>query len=162
VIHSAAPVPERLPQLDALRAIAAVFVLLFHYDTAFGGLTLFQHSQLAVDFFFLLSGFVLSAGVERGCYDLVSGAGFIIERIGRLWPMMAAGSIIGLAATVFDGASFASGSTLLLALLFIPGRTPREAIFPLNGAQWSLLFELIANAAHALILWRLRTRMLLL
>jgi peptidoglycan/LPS O-acetylase OafA/YrhL len=72
----------------------------------------------------------------------------------------ALGSAIGFAVAMFDGALFASWTTLILALLFIPGRTPRESIFPLNGAQWSLLFELIANATHALILWRLRTRML--
>ena len=162
MIDSPASAPARLPQLDALRAIAAVFVLLYHYDYAFGGLAIFQHAQLAVDFLFLLSGLVLSAGVDHRCGNSRSGVRFVAERIGRLWPIMAVGTLMGFTVVWFGhGLTRGTLTTLALALLFIPGRTPREGIFPLNPPQWSLLFELIANAVHALLFWRLRTRMLL-
>jgi peptidoglycan/LPS O-acetylase OafA/YrhL len=118
------------------------------------------HAQLAVDFFFLLSGFVLSTGVEQRCHDARTGMRFFAERIGRLWPVMAVASMTGFAVATIAGSPAVGWTTLALALLFVPGRTPRESIFPLNGAQWSLMFELIANAIHALILWRLRTRLL--
>jgi peptidoglycan/LPS O-acetylase OafA/YrhL len=161
VTDSSAHAPGRLPQLDALRATAAVFVLLFHYDLLFAQAPTFQHAWMAVDFFFLLSGFVLSAGVSHRCHDLASGMAFVVERIGRLWPVMAVGTAIGLGVAQLDHSlSQTLMLNVVLALLFIPGWTPREGIFPLNAPQWSLMFELIANVVHALFLWRLRTRML--
>jgi peptidoglycan/LPS O-acetylase OafA/YrhL len=162
VTDSSAALPARLPQLDALRAIAAVFVLLHHYDLAFGDVPVFQHAWMAVDFFFLLSGFVLSAGVGHRCQDTRSGLTFVADRIGRLWPVMAVATAIGFAVAWWDhGLTRGIMTSLALALLLIPSLTPRAGIFPLNGPQWSLMFELIANAVHALVLWRLRTRMLL-
>ena len=137
-------------------------MLLYHYDLAFGDVPVFQHAWMAVDFFFLLSGFVLTAGVGHRCHDARSGLTFVAERIGRLWPVMAVGSAIGFAVAWWDqGLTRGVMTSLALALLLIPSLTPRAGIFPLNGPQWSLMFELIANAVHALVFWRLRTRMLL-
>lgn len=137
-------------------------MLLFHYDLAFGEVPIFQHAWIAVDFFFLLSGFVLSAGVGHRCLDMRTGLTFVAERIGRLWPIMAFGTVIGFCvAWADDGLTHGILASLALALFFIPNLTPREGIFPLNAPQWSLLFELIANTLHALFFWRLRTRMLL-
>jgi peptidoglycan/LPS O-acetylase OafA/YrhL len=162
VNDSPAASSARLPQLDALRATAAVFVLLYHYDMAFVDHPTFQHGWMAVDFFFLLSGFVLSAAVGHRCHDLRSGLTFVAERIGRLWPIMAVGTLIGFAVLLaYQGANAGLLLNLGLALLFIPGWTVAQSIFPLNAPQWSLMFELVANAVHALFFSRLRTRMLL-
>lgn len=148
----------RLPLLDAMRALAAFLVLLFHVDVIFGGPPLFRHTELAVDFFFMLSGFVLTFGLERG----QRSGSFILARIGRLWPMMALGSIVGVgAAWLRGGDPQALAVSFLLAVLLLPSTIVRSPIFPLNGPQWSLMLELIANVAHALVLRRLPTRMLL-
>lgn len=160
--NSAAASLVRLPQLDTLRATAAVFVLLYHYDMSFVDHPTFQHGWMAVDFFFLLSGFVLSASVGHRCHDMRSGLTFVADRIGRLWPIMTVGTMIGFTVLLaYGGANSGLVLSLVLALLFIPGWTFGESIFPLNAPQWSLMFELIANAVHALFFWRLRTRMLL-
>lgn len=141
--------------------MAAVFVLLYHWHIVFGGLQLFRHAELAVDFFFLLSGYVLSCGVERNCSDTGDGLIFLAQRIARLWPIMAIGTGLGFVVACYrDGPTPDVLTSLAMGLLFVPGMRARELIFPLNGPQWSLLIELIANAAHGLLLWRLRTRML--
>ncbi len=151
-----------MPLLDAMRALAALLVLLFHVDVIFGGLPLFRHTELAVDFFFMLSGFVLTASVEGKQREGHAATGFIVARIGRLWPMMALGSVIGLGTAWMRGVdSQALALSFTLALLLMPSMVVRSPIFPLNGPQWSLLLELIANVAHALVLRRLPTRMLL-
>lgn len=138
-------------------------MLLFHYHAVFGGLPLMRHGELAVDFFFMLSGFVLSAGVDREAPGLQGSARFMLARIGRLWPIMALGILAGLFVAWMNAELPSQWPlALLLALLFIPYRQDRAPIFPLDGPQWSLMLELIANVAHVLVLRRLSTPALLL
>ncbi len=65
--------------LDALRGLAALAVAVFHFVDGWGG-------YLAVDFFLVLSGFVLSHSyLYRDA--LVSPAEFVSHRIARLYPL---------------------------------------------------------------------------
>jgi peptidoglycan/LPS O-acetylase OafA/YrhL len=73
--------PERFVQLDALRFFFAVIVVLVH--TIGFKLTLI-HGGFAVDFFFVLSGFVLSHALI--CRP-VSAAEFAWARLARLYPL---------------------------------------------------------------------------
>lgn len=150
---------ERLGGLDGLRGIAALCVLGYHLHTVFGGFTLFAHSYLAVDVFFMLSGYVMARTYEMRFAGGLAPLRFLLQRMGRLFLPMAVGATIGLI-------GFAIGGQIELArfaatLFFIPDLTLRDP-FILNRPTWSIFFELAINLAHAAILWRCRTRVIIL
>ncbi|WP_332804728.1 acyltransferase family protein [Sphingomonas sp. RT2P30] len=161
------PVPQaydarhRFLAADALRGIAALIVLLYHLEAAVHGPGWFARGYLAVDFFFMLSGFVM-AHCYDGRWSRSFGTGrFLRARIRRLWPTMAGGILAGATLALASGATV--GATLgltLRAMAFVPLAGARDGLFPLDGVQWSLFFELIANLAHAVILHRLSDRRL--
>ncbi len=156
--------PQRLPLLDGLRGIAAISVMGYHFGHVYRVETLFERGYLFVDFFFLLSGFVLTLALESRPLANWSARSFIRARIVRLWPMIAIGALCGACvALVTRGQGHLEiALALVLALAMIPVTGVRDVeAFPLNGPQWSLLFELLANAAHALLLRRLSTPILL-
>lgn len=162
---------SRLVLLDGLRGVAAITVLLYHLPETVPGDFLFERGYLMVDLFFLLSGFVLALSAEPRLASGLCVTRFMLARAVRLWPMIAIGALIGSAATylilIDDGVTmrrtFWHGVQTLMAIFLIPSliRTRSNALFPLNGPHWSLLFEVVANAAHALVLWRLGNRALL-
>lgn len=114
-----------------------------------------------VDFFFLLSGFVLTLSAEPRMANGWGTLDFLRARIVRLWPMTAVGVVLGALALFSVGWPQDIVGFLVLGLLMIPAIFNREQIFPLNGPQWSLFLELIANLAHGLVLRRLDNRGLL-
>lgn len=147
----------RLVVLDGMRGVAAFVVVLHHALAAWPGP--FDAGYLAVDFFFILSGYVMAAAYDDRFRAGLSFGSFWRARLRRLLPTMWVGALLAaIAAVKVDHAGLVVGPELMAALLFIPTAFKADAIFPLNGVQWSLLFELIANALHASILWRLRTR----
>ncbi len=162
--------------LDGLRGVAALVVVCFHIFEAFATSHLDQrinHGYLAVDFFFILSGFVVGYAYDdrwgrMGVWE------FFRRRLVRLHPMVVMGAVIG--AVMFYFQDFApwnvSGVSIgallvatLLSALLIPA-TPGTEIrglaesFPLNGPSWSLMFEYIGNILYALFIRRLSTRWL--
>lgn len=147
----------RLTGLDGLRGIAAFAVLGYHLH-----ILIFETSRgtafLAVDFFFMLSGYVMARTYETR-WDVPSPAArFMTSRLRRLWPTMAVGGAIG-ATAAFSQSPGIDVLPMLLNLLLIPWFVGILA-FPLNVPAWSILFELAANLAHVLVLRRLRTRSL--
>ncbi len=168
--------------LDALRGVAALMVVWYHiyegYAFACGApiINELNHGYLAVDFFFILSGFVLSYA-----YDDRWGKGFTVgkflkRRLIRLHPMVIMGALIGAAAFLIQGSVQWDGthiaiSAVMIALLctmfmipVVPG-SPYEVrgngeMFPLNGPSWSLFFEYIGNIIYALIIRRLPNKAL--
>ncbi|QIB35122.1 acyltransferase family protein [Ancylobacter pratisalsi] len=81
----------RFEALDAWRGIAAVFVLLYHFilifkiDVLNSKFTL--NGYLFVDFFFVLSGFVVCHAYRGRLRDVRQAGGFLMRRVGRLWPL---------------------------------------------------------------------------
>ncbi|MBC2664752.1 acyltransferase [Novosphingobium flavum] len=157
------PSDLRLPGLDALRAVAALMVVIMHTGAIWPNATrIAPASYLAVDFFFLLSGFVMGRTYER---KMIAGslgpARFIAARYRRLWPTMAVGAALSVPFLWRDGEGLAP--FLLAAVpnaLLLPSFAA-AALFPLNTPAWSIFFELAANYAHAAFLYRLRQRELL-
>lgn len=162
--------------LDGLRGVAAITVVCFHIFEAFATSHLDQrinHGYLAVDFFFMLSGFVVGYAYDDR-WKTMTIKEFIKRRIIRLHPMVVMGAIIGAVMFYFQGCSvwdvtkvtFSSLAiaTLLNALLIpsIPGQEVRGLgeMFPLNGPSWSLFFEYIGNILYALIIRRFSTKVL--
>jgi len=160
--------------LDGLRGVAAVIVVLFHIleAHAMGNRTeqIINHGYLAVDFFFLLSGFVISYAYDDR-WGKMSLNDFFLRRIIRLHPMIIVGSLIGALMFYFQDSEVLGmnisevpvGRMLIVMLIgctLIPvgkGLDVRgwNEMHPLNGPAWSLFFEYIANIAYALVLRRL-------
>ena len=83
--------------LDGLRGVAALVVILFHgFETyiPFFGTQHINHGYLAVDFFFVLSGFVIGYAYDDR-WDRMSTWSFFKRRLIRLHPMVVAGTLFG-------------------------------------------------------------------
>jgi peptidoglycan/LPS O-acetylase OafA/YrhL len=149
----------RLYGLDALRGFAALAVMLHHFGRSILHLPLVPEGYLAVDFFFILSGFVIDRAYRSQFLDGLSFGAFAQQRLARLYPTMAIGIVCGAVVAMLGGMSSAElGARYIAQLLFIPIPGPGGQIYQLDGVQWSLLFELFANVVHALLLSRLNKR----
>lgn len=140
---------NRLTGLDALRGIAAMLVLLMHATNHIAA------GHLAVDFFFMLSGFVMARTYERRLLDGSLSAGkFFASRYRRLWPAMAAGVTLGLLVNLWVmGVTPDLWSRYAFAMLLIPAGA--MVPYALNLPAWSIFYELLANALHGLFVRRL-------
>ena len=158
--------------LDGLRGVAAVLVVLFHiFETYSKGpaYQIINHGYLAVDFFFVLSGFVIGYAYDDR-WDKMTTWGFFKRRLVRLHPMVIMGSVIGLCCYFFGQnpnfglEGYAPLWKILLAFLMgclmLPCGKGLDVrgwgeVNPFNGPSWSLQFEYIANILYAFILRRL-------
>ncbi len=142
---------NRLLGLDALRGLAAIVVVIFHLGLPIHG------AHLAVDFFFMLSGFVMARTYEERLRNHSLGPiTFLAKRYRRLWGWMALGTAIGFVALLLQ---HGFSSDLLIAfglmVLMVPALNLPTAPYLLNVPLWSIVYELVANAAHGLGLARL-------
>ncbi len=168
--------------LDGLRGVAAIMVVFFHvFETFSGGdhtKQFINHGYLAVDFFFMLSGYVISYAYD-GRWNKMGLKDFFIRRLVRLQPMIIVGSIIGAALFYFQASDTLGWSAIsstpvwklllvmLIGMTIIPvgkGLDIRgwNEMHPLNGPSWSLFFEYIANIAYALVLKKISKTLLFL
>lgn len=149
--------------LDAMRGVAALAVMWGHLGDAWsdpGG----QDYILAVDFFFVLSGFVIAHAYQQKLATNLSVLAFYRTRVIRLYPLLMFGAFVGGMSLLIIHAGEPAWSpgriaaTTLLAALALPSfLLPTNAAFPANGPAWSLFFELVANFAYAPVA-RLLTR----
>lgn len=160
--------------LDGLRGVAALMVVLFHIqgitvDWAQGKL-MFPHAYLAVDFFFVLSGFVVAYAYEDRWTRMTVGA-FLRVRLTRLHPLVVLGTLLGLISYLFDPFGHAKQTssaalitlaavTSLLSLPSLPLANRWTDTHPLNGPGWTLFQEYIANLLYAVWLRKLPTALL--
>lgn len=81
----------RFRALDGLRGVFALAVVALHCNVYgyFYDLPIVRSSYLAVDFFFVLSGFVISHASMRGLHGWRSLGTFLVRRFGRVWPLHA-------------------------------------------------------------------------
>jgi peptidoglycan/LPS O-acetylase OafA/YrhL len=156
------------PILDGLRGVAAIMVVIFHLFEAHATSHLTQiinHGYLAVDFFFVLSGFVIGYAYNDR-WEILSNKDFFKRRLIRLQPMVVMGSIIGAVLFYFQGFDMFPmihqvpvWQMLLIMLIgctLIPVPTSMDIrgwqeMHPLNGPGWSLFFEYIGNILYALV-----------
>ncbi len=142
-----------LVSLDGLRGVAALAVVGSHFENLSGISLHLQHSGVAVDFFFILSGFVIAQAYERRLAAGLGWGAYMLARLRRLWPAILGGLAIGLAAAVLAGERLSLAmalQVLLLPAVWGPSLHGGE-LFPLNGPQWSLFLELAVNALHAAV-----------
>ncbi len=86
----------RFHALDSWRGLCAVLVALLHYHATWHlyEFPLIRNSYLFVDFFFVLSGFVIAHAYGDRIGDLADFGRFVALRFGRLWPLHA--TVLGL------------------------------------------------------------------
>lgn len=165
------PSKPRYEILDGLRGVAAAIVLLYHHFEVNGlGLTTspINHGYLAVDFFFILSGYVVGYAYDDR-WGRMSVAAFFKRRLTRLHPMIVLSTVAGLLFFYFGtGGMFPLvgetpvGKLLLVALLgllMIPVPVSMDVrgwaeVSPINGSGWTLYFEYFANIMYALLIRR--------
>ena len=91
--------------LDGLRGVAAIVVVFYHIFEGFsfaeltngagsGIITTLNHGHIAVDFFFILSGFVISYAYDNRWQEMGTWQ-FFKRRLIRLHPMLVMGALIG-------------------------------------------------------------------
>ncbi len=154
--------------LDGLRGVAALMVVIFHcfetYIPVFKT-QIVNHGYLAVDFFFVLSGFVIGYAYDDR-WDKMTTWGFFKRRLTRLHPMVIAGTLVGAALFFFAGAAFPEtlkvpawkfALCLVMGLLILPCPNSLDIrgwgeFNSFNGPQWTLTFEYIGNILYAFIL----------
>jgi peptidoglycan/LPS O-acetylase OafA/YrhL len=166
---------HRLHVLDGMRGIAAIQVMVYHYysDTH---LSFLKNQFLAVDFFFILSGFVIFRAYGEQLRNGLAASQYLARRVSRLYPMMAIGLLLGLPAlygrAVADPANYTVRdilSTLTSNFSMLPyvqvqrpvaGHvSPYIGLFPGDAPLWSISFEMLASVSF-LGLLRLRERQL--
>ncbi|MDZ7630050.1 MAG: acyltransferase [Gemmatimonadaceae bacterium] len=167
----------RYTTLDSWRGICALLVVLHHAEGggAIGSSELVRGAFLFVDFFFVLSGFVLCEGYLSRFDDATGYLGFLLRRLGRLWPLHAAlmvaflclelaklavTRVVGMQFTnlpftgTLEPSAFLPGLLLLHSMGFLSGLT-------WNIPSWSIAAEFWTYAVFGLVVWRLRTRVAL-
>lgn len=148
--------------LDGLRGIAALAVVLLHTTEYFRLPVQPGHAYLAVDFFFMLSGFVIAHAYESRL-SLGMGVGrFLAVRLIRLQPLALLGVALGTSAYLLNGGPrvtsvllAAAANALLLPSPFLLSLRPWA--FPLDTPLWSLAFEIWINLLYA-VSFRILTR----
>jgi peptidoglycan/LPS O-acetylase OafA/YrhL len=140
--------PVRLSALDGVRGLGALAVLGLHQT---GGRWPAQ-GGLAVDLFFLLSGYVLASVYEDRLRAALTLRDFLGQRLARFYPMYLLGAALALALVLVTPFSLEALPTFAANLLFMPriGGT-----YWLNGPMWSLSLEMAVNVAFAAGMWRL-------
>ena len=165
--------------LDGLRGVAALLVICYHIFEGFATSPLdqhFNHGYMAVDFFFILSGFVIGYAYDNRWKTTLTLKGFFKRRLIRLHPMVIMGALLGAVSYCIQGSVKWDGTqvpftmvliALLLNLFLLPvvpgtGADVRgnNEMYPLNGPSWSLFFEYIGNILYALFIRKFSTRAL--
>ncbi|WP_170976396.1 acyltransferase [Rhizobium sp. FKL33] len=162
---------QRYHVLDGLRGVAAIAVMCGHFLSAEFRLlghpiVPFTQSSLAVDLFFVLSGFVLCHAYAGRIADGMSLRWLMTKRFVRLYPLFITGLLLGaltLALLITAGLTtmnperaMASVAVNLFFLPFLSHDVIRDlaahgslvaSIFPANPPAWSLFFEMLASLA---------------
>lgn len=165
--------------LDGMRGVAALIVIWYHIFEAFATSPVTQrvnHGFLAVDFFYILSGFVIGYAYDDRWNKGMDIKGFFRRRLVRLHPMVVLACILGVISFLIQGSEKWDGtavpfSCILLAMLMQmlmlpvwPGSAAEirggGEMYPLNGPSWSLFFEYIGNILYAFLLRHLSVRKL--
>jgi len=156
--------------LDAARGFAAISVVIYHFKDFLPASLPFQGSFLAVDLFFLMSGFVICRSYESRLQDgTMNFFSFAKTRIIRLYPLYLLATVIGFLYQVvkihLHMPSAASVGMLLSALptavFMLPSSMAMPSAgssFPFAPSAWSLSLELWFNLVWALGLYRLSPR----
>lgn len=163
------PAPQhRFLLLDGMRGVAALGVLAFHVTvSATSDFQQLASFYLFVDFFFVLSGFVLLPSMPQRGKQLGRASGvFILKRVFRFWPLAITSLIVALIAIDWErnflvandnfNAPYGSLAGLpadervhILVIAFLLLQVLLASAIAINVPLWSLSAEWIANVIYA-------------
>lgn len=152
---SAAPA-AKMYTLDAMRGVAAFVVAAFHAGLLSNNP---ESPYLAVDFFFVLSGFVIAHAYDARLAGGMTAKQFIGRRLKGLYPLFVLGLALGLLVALIEIVlGFGRETVGVLVLQFVcglfflpyPSLEPAALIVPLNGPYWSLILEMQINVIFAI------------
>jgi peptidoglycan/LPS O-acetylase OafA/YrhL len=156
----------RFRAIDTFRGLAAILVILFHIpdSTLLQGNQLIAHGYVAVDFFFVLSGFVMAHSYLNKINDIPSAKSFVIKRFKRIYPLhlftllvflafetarfVVNANFVKLATPPFDNCSMAT----FIANLTLTHSMGLFDHLSWNLPSWSISVEFYAYVAWALML----------
>lgn len=165
------PGTHRFVALDALRGLCAVFVCLFHFrvNSPVAASGFVQASWQFVDFFFVLSGFVIAANYRDRLRSGLARRRFLLLRIGRIYPLHVFVLLLFVVAEValalahprgarpaFEAAHPLAGIPLHLLMLQCVGLLHR---LTWNTPAWSIAAEFWAYVAFAVVVPAARHRL---
>ena len=149
--------------IDSLRGVCAILVVLFHFpvDSLIYSLPVVRHGWMFVDFFFVLSGFVMAHTYgQRLAQRSVNLRGFMLLRFGRIYPLHVFMLAVLVSMETFRFVAGLGGRELFdegrsipaifthLALLHSMGI---HAVTTWNGVSWSIAAEMWAYLLFAAI-----------
>jgi peptidoglycan/LPS O-acetylase OafA/YrhL len=157
----------RFGALDAWRGMCAVLIVVFHFiallPSPLTAVSFIRNAYLFVDFFFVLSGFVLCHGYRGRIRSIADLSRFAVRRFGRVWPLHALVLAAVLVAVLFINAwphprdlTFAWDATgyagrALLPQFFLLNAMGLQAN-SWNGPAWSIGAEFYTYMVFALLL----------
>ncbi len=154
---------HRFSSLDGFRGVFALTVALFHlmFASHLYAVPVLRDAYLFVDFFFVLSGFVITYAYSERLVSAGTTLDFVIRRFGRLWPLHVAvlGALVlmelvrlvpsaGLAHTAFEGTT--APQALPFNLLMLQSLYPHDTA-TWNIPSWSISGEFIAYLVFAAV-----------
>ncbi len=150
----------RINKLDGLRGLFCLFVVFFHFDSSLlpafiGDNFIVRQSESFVDFFFVLSGFLISMSYESKIESWKSFWVYIRNRFFRIYPLLFVSTIIFLVALLVSNLLFPrlihNSSSLYILLyqamdtLLLTNSTPILGDgLGLNFPTWSISSEMIS------------------
>ena len=154
---------KHFASLDGLRGVAALAVVGSHFENLSGFELYLQQAGVAVDFFFVLSGFVIAQAYEQRLLIDMTWRRYMGVRLARLYPAIFGGVLAGLIVAVVAGEPVSAwfGLQFLLLPVLQGAAVHGGELFPVNGPQWSLFWELAINAVHAAVVRWLTTPLLI-
>lgn len=155
----------RFRALDGLRGFAALLVVFYHMtvSSAFKALAVVTHGDLAVDLFFMLSGFVIASAYAGRIGDGRDMGRFLTLRFFRIYPLHLCVLLVFVAQELLklylwrkgvalnNGAPFSgdqSPGLLVATLLLVQAWGPFDRNF-WNGPSWSISCEAFAYCLFA-------------
>ncbi len=133
----------RFKTLDAWRGIAALLVAVHNFG--YPQTTFVAHSSFFVDFFFVLSGFVISYAYLDRLGDWTALSAFVMRRLGRLWPLHVVMLLVFVALDFIKILAGGAGGASFHVAPFAPPNS--------ISAIWQNLFLVQAIGWHTQISW---------
>jgi peptidoglycan/LPS O-acetylase OafA/YrhL len=138
---------KRITELDSLRGLAALGVVLFHFTAkyrqefghAFSSNWDFATGHYGVDLFFIISGFVIFFSLEK-CRDAQD---FMVKRFSKLYPTYWVCVILTYSMVSIFGLSAGRTVSLPIAIINLSMLQGLVKLPHVDGAYWSLLRELL-------------------
>jgi peptidoglycan/LPS O-acetylase OafA/YrhL len=166
---------EYFTALESWRGVAATMVVIGHicWINPLFSLEIVRRSYLMVDFFFILSGFVIALNYEKQIHNAITFARFMWLRFWRLYPLHFAFLIVFVgiefskyfaghsAGLVANHPAFSENNlyAFVMNVLLLQGmNTTGSGTF--NGQSWSISTEFYAYVVFAVFVISFRTRVL--